>query len=102
VSCGEKENTRLGCRRRFARKPDLSQLIRTGSAQHNTWLAGYAISKGMRLKYSEGLIKDGKVIAGETEESAFTTLGFPYQLPLEREMVENKPAWLQQPPVGSQ
>lgn len=79
----------------------INLLIRTGSAQHNTWLAGYAISKGMRLKYSEGLIKDGKVIAGETEESVFTALGFPYQLPQEREMVENKPGWLQQPPASS-
>ena len=31
-------------------------LIRTGSAEHNMWLAGYAISKGMRIKYSQGLI----------------------------------------------
>jgi hypothetical protein len=29
------------------------------------WLAGYAISKGMRLKYSEGLIKEGKAAAGK-------------------------------------
>ncbi len=28
-------------------------LIRTGSADHNTWLASYAISKGLRLKYSQ-------------------------------------------------
>src|SRR5450759_4611489 len=33
-------------------------LIRTGSAEHNMWLAGYAISNGMRIRYSEGLIKD--------------------------------------------
>src|SRR5665647_1827546 len=33
-------------------------LVRTGSAGHNMWLAGCAISKGMRIKYSEGLIKD--------------------------------------------
>src|ERR1035437_7597985 len=28
-------------------------LVRTGSAEHNMWLAGCAISKGMRVKYSE-------------------------------------------------
>ena len=43
-------------------------LIRTGSADHNMWLAGYAISKGMRLKYSEGLIKDELPIAGKTRK----------------------------------
>jgi DNA polymerase (family 10) len=43
-------------------------LVRTGSAEHNMWLAGHAFSKGMRLKYSEGLIKDGVAIAGETEQ----------------------------------
>ena len=36
-------------------------LIRTGSAEHNMWLAGYAISQVMRLKYSEGLIKEDSV-----------------------------------------
>src|SRR4030067_467873 len=32
-------------------------LIRTGSADHNMWLAGYSISMGMRLKYSERPVK---------------------------------------------
>src|SRR5665647_387478 len=39
-------------------------LVRTGSAEHNMWLAGYAFSNDMRLKYSEGLLKDSKAIAG--------------------------------------
>jgi DNA polymerase/3'-5' exonuclease PolX len=69
-------------------------LIRTGSAEHNMWLAGYAISKGMRLKYSEGLIKETAVIAGEDEKQVFTALGLPYSLPTEREIVGNKPVWL--------
>src|SRR4030067_1978917 len=51
-------------------------LIRTGSADHNMWLAGYVISKGMRLKYSEGLIKEGTAIAGEDERGMFAALGF--------------------------
>ena len=73
----------------------INLLIRTGSAEHNTWLAGYAISKGMRLKYSEGLIKDGKAIAGETEESVFAALGFPCPAPAEREIEGNKPVWME-------
>jgi DNA polymerase (family 10) len=68
-------------------------LVRTGSAEHNCWLAGYAISKGMRLKYSEGLIQEGKPIAGTDEESVFEALGLPYPKPNQREIAENKPAW---------
>jgi DNA polymerase (family 10) len=69
-------------------------LVRTGSAEHNMWLAGYAISKGMRIRYSEGLIKEGSVIAGETEKGVFEALGLPYPLPPEREIVDSKPVWL--------
>jgi len=69
-------------------------LVRTGSAEHNVWLAGCAISKGMRIKYSEGLIKDNKAIAGETEKGVFETLGLPYPLPSEREILEGKPVWM--------
>jgi len=69
-------------------------LIRTGSAEHNMWLAGYSISKGMRLKYSEGLIKDSTTIAGQDEKGMFSALGLPFPLPAEREIVNNKPMWL--------
>jgi DNA polymerase/3'-5' exonuclease PolX len=69
-------------------------LIRTGSAEHNMWLAGYAISKGMRLKYSEGLIKDDSTVAGENEEEVFETLGLPYPSPSQREIVDGKPVWM--------
>ena len=69
-------------------------LIRTGSAQHNCWLAGYAISKGMRLKYSEGLIKDNVAIAGDDEKGVFSALGLPCPMPTEREIVEGKPTWM--------
>jgi len=66
-------------------------LVRTGSADHNMWLAGHAFSKGMRLKYSEGLIKDGVAIAGETEQGVFHALCLPYTLPTQREITDNKP-----------
>jgi DNA polymerase (family 10) len=69
-------------------------LVRTGSADHNVWLASYALSKGFRLKYSEGLIKDKVTVAGETEESVFITLGLQYLEPQLREIIEGKPAWL--------
>ena len=70
-------------------------LVRTGSAEHNMWLAAYAISKGMRIRYSsEGLLKEGSVIAGETEKGVFEALGLPYPLPSEREIVDSKPVWM--------
>ncbi len=72
----------------------INLLVRTGSAEHNMWLAGVAISKGMRLKYSEGLIKDGKAIAGETEEGVFGALGFPFPPATGREILESKPFWM--------
>jgi DNA polymerase/3'-5' exonuclease PolX len=72
----------------------IQELIRTGSAEHNTWLASYAISKGYRLKYSDGLVKDGQVLAGKTEESIFSALGLPCPKPEEREIVNGKPVWL--------
>ena len=69
-------------------------LVRTGSAEHNVWLAGCAISKGMRIKYSEGLIKENSIIAGETEHGVFEALGLPCPLPSEREINEGKPVWM--------
>ena len=71
-------------------------LVRTGSADHNMWLAGYAISKGKRIKYSEGLIKDGAIIAGEDEKAVFAALGLPCPLPSDREIADSKPVWMHQ------
>ena len=68
-------------------------LVRTGSAEHNMWLAGHAFSKCMRIKYSEGLIKESVAIAGETEQGVFDALCLPYTLPTQREKAENKPVW---------
>jgi DNA polymerase/3'-5' exonuclease PolX len=68
-------------------------LIRTGSAEHNMWLAGHAFSKGMRLKYSQGLLKDGLAIAGQDERGVFEALLLPFPAPREREIIDGKPAW---------
>lgn len=72
----------------------INLLIRTGSAEHNMWLAGYAISKNMRIKYSEGLVREGNVVAGDDEEGVFEALSLPYPLPSAREVVDGKPVWL--------
>jgi DNA polymerase (family 10) len=72
----------------------IQELIRTGSADHNMWLASYALSKGFRLRYSEGLMKDEVAVAGESEESVFTTLGLQCPEPHLREIIDGKPVWL--------
>lgn len=73
----------------------IHKLIRTGSANHNMWLANYAISKGFRLKYSNGLLKDGCVYAGATEKGVFDALGLRCPKPEEREIVNQKPIWFE-------
>lgn len=72
----------------------IQELIRTGSADHNMWLAGYSLSLGFRLKYSEGLMKDEVAVAGETEESVFTALTLQCPEPYLREIADGKPVWL--------
>jgi DNA polymerase (family 10) len=64
-------------------------LIRTGSAQHNVYLCNLAINKGLCLEYSRGLIKNGNVIAGRTEEEVFAALGLPFVPPGNREVQED-------------
>jgi DNA polymerase/3'-5' exonuclease PolX len=71
-------------------------LVRTGSADHNMWLAAHAFSKGMRLKYSEGLLKENATIAGEEEKAVFEGLGLPCPNPSEREIVDGRPMWQKQ------
>jgi len=57
------------------------------------WLASYAISKGMRLKYSQGLLKHGNVAAGETEEDVFEALCLSCPKPRKQKVVDEKPVW---------
>ena len=71
-------------------------LVRTGSADHNMWLAAQAYSKGMRLKYSQGLLKDEVAVAGVDEAGVFAALDLPCVEPCEREIVDGKPTWQKQ------
>jgi DNA polymerase (family 10) len=71
----------------------IHKLVRTGSAEHNMWMAGYANSKGMRLQYSQGLMKDGKALAGEDEKGVFEAIGLPCPVPEKREIINSEPAW---------
>jgi len=71
----------------------ITKLIRTGSAEHNIYLAKLAIRKGMRIKYSQGIVKGKKVIASVTETNIFRALGLPFIEPELREIVKGKPVW---------
>ena len=71
----------------------LNKIIRTGSADHNIWLSSWARKNGFRIKYQEGLLKNGQVVAGETEEGVFEALGLTVPAPQKREIVDGKPLW---------
>lgn len=62
-------------------------LIRTGSKEHNIYLAKLAIRKGYHLAYSKGLLNEkDEVVASETEEDVFQALGLDYLPPEDREL----------------
>lgn len=72
----------------------ITKLIRTGSTEHNIWLAQRALNKGMRLQYSLGLTnKAGLILSSRDERSIFKWLDLPYIKPKDREIKEGKPAW---------
>jgi DNA polymerase (family 10) len=65
-------------------------LCRTGSKEHNVWLAQRARAQDMKWETSRGLVVNpdtvkAKVIASETEEEIFKCLGLPFIPPVERE-----------------
>ena len=72
----------------------VQKLIRTGSAEHNIWLAKRAIKLGLRLLYSKGVCKDDNIIAGSDEQEVFHALNLHFIDPREREIkADGKPLW---------
>jgi DNA polymerase (family 10) len=62
-------------------------LVRTGSKEHNVYLCNLALSKGLRLQYSQGLTdRNGNVVASRAEEEVFEALGLPFIQPKDREV----------------
>lgn len=73
------------------------KLVRTGSEEHNIFLAKYAIKRKMRLLYSQGLLGliDGKyTVIATTEGDVLRCLGVGWIEPQQREIVNGKPVWL--------
>ena len=82
-------------------------LIRTGSAEHNIWLAQRAKACGGKLHADgSGLELPGqydpvaqrvvnmRVLRAQTEEEIFKALGLPLPLPADRECKDGRPVWL--------
>ncbi len=64
-------------------------LCRTGSKEHNIWLAKRAQEQGLAWKPYEGLFRDGELINCKTESELYGTLGLGFITPANREE-----AWL--------
>ncbi|HUS37323.1 MAG TPA: hypothetical protein VM680_18395 [Verrucomicrobiae bacterium] len=64
-------------------------LLRTGSKEHNIFLAQTARANMLEWKVYEGLFKDGKLIASDSEEAIFKALYLDYVPPQKREIAGN-------------
>jgi DNA polymerase (family 10) len=70
------------------------KLVRTGSAEHNIWLAKLAIKQDLRLHYSRGVVEGDTVIAGSDETECFRALNLEFIPPELREIgSDGKPIW---------
>lgn len=71
----------------------VQKLIRTGSAEHNIWLAKLAIKQDLRLLYSKGVCDGDTVVAGSGEIECLRALNLEFIPPIEREIKDGKPVW---------
>ena len=69
------------------------KLMRTGSAEHNVFLAKLAIKRGLRWLHTKGVCKGDQIIAGSDEREVFHALTLGYIEPSQREIVNGKPVW---------
>jgi DNA polymerase/3'-5' exonuclease PolX len=69
------------------------KLMRTGSAEHNIFLAKLAIKQGLRWLHTKGICKGEMVLAVTDEIGIFRMLNLEFIPPEEREMKDGKPVW---------
>lgn len=60
-------------------------LCRTGSKEHNIFLAQRAQELGYKWETMRGIVSDGRVVASESEEAIFEALGMDFMPPALRE-----------------
>lgn len=63
-------------------------LTRTGSREHNIWIAERARARGGRFMASEGLLLPGGRVFPRSEEEFYSLLGLPFIEPVRRERFE--------------
>lgn len=75
--------------------------VRTGSAQHNIYMAKLAQRMGMKFAASEGIVQNSEtrnqnaeLPRGRTEEEVFGALGLLVPEPRVREIVRGHPIWM--------
>jgi DNA polymerase (family 10) len=75
----------------FATEQNLGAMLMyaTGTNQYNIMMRIYAKFKGMKLS-QKGLFKDGKMIAGRTEQEIYNALGKRWKEPSERGLFVEK------------
>ena len=70
-------------------------VVRTGSAQHNVYMAKLARSLNMKFAAGSGVLdKDGNVMGAKTEEEVFGAFGLEVPVPEQREIICGMPAWM--------
>jgi DNA polymerase (family 10) len=82
-----------------SRSYGMVKLVRTGSAQHNIWLAMRAKEKGLKFAAAAGIVRiDGDrttLLASRTEEDIFAALGLSFVVPELRELDgRGRPMWM--------
>ena len=81
----------------YRAKPEtygVHKLVRTGSAEHNIFLAKLAIKQDLRLQYSRGIVEGNTVNAGSDETECFHALNLEFIPPELREIgSDGKPIW---------
>ena len=87
----------------FATEEDFGMIlcVRTGSAQHNVYMAQLCKRMGMKFAAGTGIetAKDAKNAKGRTEEEVFGAMGLLVPRPEDREIVCGIPKWMERPSV---
>jgi len=69
--------------------------VRTGSAQHNVYMARMAKSIGLKFAAGSGVLAPhGEVLGARTEEEVFGAFGLTVPEPRLREIVRGHPVWM--------
>jgi DNA polymerase (family 10) len=61
-------------------------LTYTGSKEANLWMIERAQSMGLEWRALRGVVREGSVIAGKTEEEIYGALNLPFVYPCDREV----------------